>query len=259
MISPAVKAVWDFPYDLIREISLDFTFTDVFNFSLVDTKCQALMLNFLKEIRECKDIVLSGSDLPFTFFLDRHIFYKFPIKFLEIFKTPCPVFKDKKIGETHLIGIISCENINEIGKAIKKYFPDNPQGFRLLWDSLTTLEFNSSEGSPYLVAMLKKCLVNTKGCFFEKQTKIVNELSIILKQDYNVPTPFEASFLTLLYYCKTGLRLFDQEYIICQKKPFFDLFSVGYFSKQGIFALAYSEGVGLSRDNGIAPILRFNF
>lgn len=192
-----------------------------------------------------------------------------PKEMLKILKQPCPFFKGKQLGQTHmLVWIPSTLNgkpltTNSLGQFVKNNgFSKNEFGYREYWSDFVAEYGDKPIEKSCWVLMTKNLIPEINYGYMNKNIKM-------LPDDYKVPQALEAAFCIFAKYYSSGKRLFKQE---SRKKGFIApsynavcheaintpeannvRTFVGCFSKKGL-QIMYSLG---STCDGIAPIRKF--
>lgn len=154
-----------------------------------------------------------------------------PEDILEILKSPCPYWKEKKVEETHILVLIP-QTIN--GKSLTlntiKKITKSPQGgghrprYCNSYDRFVESEFGDEPiSSSYWILMTKKLLPNSRimikhrenrSFFYESSDiheKKYSERQAFLKKPYVAPHALEVVTAILMHYTKNGEELYNAD------------------------------------------------
>lgn len=177
----------------------------------------------------------------------------------QILQSDCPIWEGKKVGETHMLvlvpKVIKTANgeeepltINNFGKLIKPYFPDNKDkedGYRYFWTEIIKEQGDKPIDKSCWVLMTKDVLPDSRKVNYTKQQNIVAELAKKTKADYKVPNALAAIVSIITQYVKTsGTYLFNDNprtYTRCQEEIRDCQVVVGGFAPAGLLVLFFDN------------------
>lgn len=142
-----------------------------------------------------------------------------PANIMKILRSPCQIFSDKRIMETHMLvwvpEAISGKSLTLIsfGELLKQTqeFSENPQGYRRIWSSIIVQKGEKPIKSGW-VLMTTKVIPETFDKSYADQETFVKSL------EYELPKIGEAVICIASFYLKNKIRLFQkQSYIRCQE------------------------------------------
>lgn|GEM_PF-2170659 len=135
----------------------------------------------------------------------------------KLFNGPCPLFKDERLRDTHvIIWIPSALSLNKCKILLEKIFAANEQKFIIHKDILATYG-DLITADPKWIIMPKKLLAKSNHTNFFKQLQMVNDLALFNYKNYNIPTLFESTVCISLSSLKWNIDMLEDCYTRCQE------------------------------------------
>ncbi len=172
-----------------------------------------------------KDVDTEGED---TFF-SKNIYKEL--------NKPCPAFPGKRIGQTHMVTwvpkTINGEplTLNSFGGVLKEKFPENPTGYRAIWNPIVIAHGNTGVLKSGWVFMTGDVIPESRYKPYTIQEGLVANLD--RHDPYEVPTTLKAVVCISTKYFKSGERRFSDKpctYTRCQERTQSYPVIVGAFS-----------------------------
>jgi F-box-like len=174
-----------------------------------------------KWAKYCGKDILKGED-------NKEELSSLPEDIAEIFKSPCPAFRGKKVMDTHmLVWIPKTINgqpltLNNLGELVKRYFPYDMRGYSSGIRSCIVYELGDKPiDKSRWVLMTKNILEESINKNYASQKAIVDDLAKRTLLPYEVPGALEAAVCILAQCFSSETRLLSddsrkQTYITCQ-------------------------------------------
>ncbi len=189
-------------------------------------------------------------------------FNSLPITIGKILKSPCHLFPEKRVGETHiLIRIPKTFNgqlftIDVLGKIAKKHFQYNENGYDHVQPEVAKQVSGESVEKSKWVLMSKSVMEGSTKKKYSEQEQIIINLAAQSNTPYKVAGTLQATACILAEYCRSETRLFNtfpSIYTRCNENHEDLQFAVGYFSEEGLSLHHHSRNDTFDYV-GIAPI-----
>lgn len=186
----------------------------------------------------------------------------FPDNIVEELRLSHKAFPRKSIRQSHVL-VIKPKGltINKIGELLKKYFPNNADGYSYISKSVADeLGGKSSDESVWLL-MTTHVLEGTRNKSFQKQKEIVKNFASKTKVPYKDPTTLDALICILAEYFRTKKRLFNGgllTYTRCQENIQGFQVDAGGFDQAGlrVFCNNYDHlSIGLAGLHVLRPLV----
>lgn len=180
-----------------------------------------------------------------------------PQGMIKILKQPCPFFKGKQVGQTHmLVWIPSSLNgnpltLNSLGQFVKaKSFPANDNGYEYAYLSIKDQIGDKIIENPGWVLITKNVLPESKEKSYNYQKEMVEKYT-----GYDVPKALEMTFCIFAKYYSSNTRLFSVdpfENTRCQDEVDGNHVVIGGFTSSGLSV--ERDNIFCDEDYGIAAI-----
>lgn len=230
-----------FPQELILEIFSHLSFTELKNsLSLVSQKTR----EYANDLFVLKRVIYREKSFNpedwINYFkvevLETEInqaWVLFPTNIGKIFNDSCPIFPNKKFGETHLIVWIPTSiSINNYGMLLQEKFPLSRDGFEYIWNEVVKdfgkLQTNNSKW----VLMTREAIPLSGNKTYFEQQNMVTEL-----KNYSVASVLEAIICISTAIFKHESVLFDQWYLRCNEETLEHQVAINFWSPSGFYIL----------------------
>jgi len=250
------------PHDMILEIFSHLNDTDRAKCSQASKKWYYLA-NHPNLLKVIPPAIAFGKEKWKIYFGDIGKEPSLPANIRDILKSPCPIWKGKKIRDTHMLVFIP-QTVNgkpltkkSLGEFAKKYFPSTEKGYMYIWPELIDEKNDKSIDKSYWALMTKDVIPGSRNESYVKQQIIVSDLAKKALITYEVPESLEAAVSILSKYVSSRIRLFSANpwtYTRCQDKV------QGYQVVVGGFAPSGLDVGGNDYDNahiGVAVLRKF--
>lgn len=160
-----------------------------------------------------------------------------PKNICEILKSPCPVFPEKRVKETHMLTLIPKEvdqqplDLDTLEKLVQEPKEGHKSGYRYYKDKSLISPVNKT----YWVLMLKDVLNGSVNRIREDHEATIKQLSEKAKGLYRIPKAIEAAVSIFMKFVEINERLFIH-YTRCQETE------GKYYAVVGSF---YDDGMGV--------------
>lgn len=236
------------PIDLVKEIFSHLSFKDLLNCANINKNEWQVIANdplLLKKVigrNEAfgpEDWGIHFGDKVISASETEEAWEKLPLDITKIFKSKCPIFPEKKIGQSNvLVWIPAGMTVNNYGELLRQKFPQLQNGYRTISnefvDEFGDIPTNQSEW----VLMSRRTVPNSP----DQKNHDVSNLLINLNQEgaaYTIPTALEAIICL-------STTLFKRVKIIS-----FSLTKTKDQTKEHKFIVSYdifgAQGVGVSK------------
>lgn len=180
-----------------------------------------------------------------------------------ILNSPCPVYSEKKVAETHTLILIPKTvdgeelTFNKWKVLIKSPISGNATDFR--YDAPIAQEYgDKSPPETHWVLVLNDVIPGSRNKRYADQTTLVANLAKLAKADYKVPNMLDVMACIFMKYVSSKVRLLSNDprtYTRCQEGVFgtFQVV-VGCFAPSGfsVSSLRYGHG-----ETGVAALRKF--
>jgi len=183
-----------------------------------------------------------------------------PNNIVQILRSPCPFWPDKRVYETHLLTLVP-KTVNGTPLTLKymgQLIQNPKKGSKTQFDKDT--DFYNHEKTavdkPHWILMTKDVIPNSRNKSFQDQLKLVKEYN---KMSYELVHLIDAVVAILLEHVSKGTRLYPVETLtLCQEREqdkgdYGQIMHVGGFSRHGLRVSHYFGnaleyfGIGVSR------------
>ena len=164
-----------------------------------------------------------------------------PANIKEILASPCPIWPEKRIVETHMLVLIpqtvnglplTLNSLEELIKRPKEGFPTQYQ------DSRMGGHENTPSKASHWVLMTRDIIPGSRGKNYADQQRMIASVGGEAHDSYQVPTLIEATVCILMEHVRSGTRLFSPStYTRCEEKFFSGSYQmvVGGFAPAGLY------------------------
>ena len=143
-------------------------------------------------------------------------FASLPLDIGKILKSSCLAFPGKRVVQTHMLVRLSRGfTVKSLGELAKRYFPQNPNGYRYIWDAIAKEHGDTSVDEPIWLLMTREVLLGSRGISFAKQQAMVAKLAEDSQATYEVPTTLEAVTCIFAQYFSSSLLSNDPSTYKC--------------------------------------------
>ncbi len=157
---------------------------------------------------------LENFDLEFP---KNQAFKALPDNIGKLFNGPCPLFKDKRLRDTHvIIWIPTALSLNKCKLLLEKIIAANGHRFIIHKDILATYGDLLTDDSKWII-MPKNLLPESNHNNFLKQLKMVDSLALYNSKKYYIPTFFEATVCISMSSLKWNMNILEDCYTRCQE------------------------------------------
>lgn len=246
------------PHEILPNIYVNLNFIDLQNFGRV-TKTLNKVTNDSELLKNTfyRDQTFNSEDWAFYFgenYVDeaRLAYSLIPEYIMDIIRSPCPIFSDKKLGETHFfVWIPGNLNLLEYYRIVDLLDPKiclDMQG-----KYFVEVMMKISEAGWVLIP--KKVMPESVDKQFKDQVKMVDKL-----ENYKVPKALEAIVCMISSFLKFNIKVFDcynggsHYYTLCQESVQFGRIAVG--SCLNCFSVTSHPDAFPHQRIGMAPILK---
>jgi len=176
-----------------------------------------------------------------------------------ILDSTCPIWKDKKVRETHMLVLIPTSvnkkplTLHSLGELVKSPKEGNVTGYKYIGKYYG----NKTAPKSYWVLMTREILPGSRNKSCKDQLTLLTDLAKNAKIDYEVPTALEATVCTFLHYISTKERLFNDKpntYTRCLENAQNDQMSIGNFDLAG---LSLNNFYYVNDNFGVAALWKF--
>ena len=137
---------------------------------------------------------------------DAEEFASLPLDIGKILKSSCLAFPGKRVVQTHMLVRLSRGfTIKSFGELVKRCFPQNPDGYRYIWDAIAKEHGDTSVDEPIWLLMTRDVLPGSRGLSFAKHQAMVAKLAEDSQAAYEVPTTLEAVACIFAQYFSSSL------------------------------------------------------
>ena len=165
---------------------------------------------------------------------DAKEFESLPPDIGRLLKSSCPAFPGKRVIQTHtLVRLPRGFTLNSLGMLAKKYFPQNLDGYRYIWERIG----DRSVRKPTWLLMTKDVLPGSRNRIYTGQQTMVATLATQSHTAYEVPSVIEATACIFANFFRSSTRLFSNDpstYTRCKDNVEGYQLVVGGFAPSGL-------------------------